>query len=208
MRPSCSDSAEQAWQNYQKVFNHSSAHVEASFDVRARLARCRILLDARRNDEAAELAQAITENSTAIELTDLNARAWALHSEAVNELGDREGAETSLQKGRQLLDEAATILEKLEVRPLVGRLLGIRERLAGLGPADPVGYPDGLSEREVEVLRFMAAGLSNQQIADELFLSRYTVVRHVANIFGKIGVSNRVEATGYAHEHNLTVEST
>ena len=43
--------------------------------------------------------------------------------------------------------------------------------------------------------------------ADELFLSRYTVVRHVSNIFAKTGAVNRAEATGYAHERRLTAES-
>ena len=68
-------------------------------------------------------------------------------------------------------------------------------------------YPDGLSEREVEVLRLVAAGHSNQMIADELFLSRYTIVRHVANIYGKIGTSNRAEAATYANQHGLLDES-
>jgi DNA-binding NarL/FixJ family response regulator len=60
-----------------------------------------------------------------------------------------------------------------------------------------------ISTREVEVLRLLAAGRSNQQIADELVISQNTVIRHVSNIFGKIGVSNRAQATAYAKDHGV-----
>jgi DNA-binding CsgD family transcriptional regulator len=60
--------------------------------------------------------------------------------------------------------------------------------------------PDGLSQREVEVLRLIAAGKSNPQIADELVISINTVQRHVSNILGKTGLANRTEAAGYARD--------
>jgi DNA-binding CsgD family transcriptional regulator/pimeloyl-ACP methyl ester carboxylesterase len=63
--------------------------------------------------------------------------------------------------------------------------------------------PDRLSLREVEVLRLIAAGKSNAQIADELVISQNTVIRHVSNIFAKTGVANRAEATSYAHRHGV-----
>jgi DNA-binding CsgD family transcriptional regulator/pimeloyl-ACP methyl ester carboxylesterase len=66
-------------------------------------------------------------------------------------------------------------------------------------------HPTGLSEREVEVLRVLAAGKSNQQIADELFISLNTVSHHLRNIFAKIGTVNRTEAASFAHQHGLTV---
>jgi DNA-binding NarL/FixJ family response regulator len=61
----------------------------------------------------------------------------------------------------------------------------------------------GLSSRESEVLRLVAAGRSNQQIADELVISQNTVIRHVSNIYAKIGAANRAEATAYAAKHGL-----
>jgi DNA-binding NarL/FixJ family response regulator len=61
-----------------------------------------------------------------------------------------------------------------------------------------------LSAREIEVLRLLAAGRSNAQIADELVISQNTVIRHVSNIFAKIGAENRTEAASYAHRYNLT----
>jgi NarL family two-component system response regulator LiaR len=60
-----------------------------------------------------------------------------------------------------------------------------------------------LSERELEVLRLMVAGLSNEQIAEQLYISRNTVRHHVHNILGKLGVANRTEAVGVAVQHNL-----
>jgi DNA-binding CsgD family transcriptional regulator/pimeloyl-ACP methyl ester carboxylesterase len=61
----------------------------------------------------------------------------------------------------------------------------------------------GLSGREVEVLRLVAAGKSNQQIANELVISLNTVRRHVSNVFDKMGVANRAEAASYAHQNHL-----
>jgi DNA-binding CsgD family transcriptional regulator len=61
----------------------------------------------------------------------------------------------------------------------------------------------GLSAREVEVLRLLASGRSNQQIADELVISLNTVRRHVSNVFDKTGVANRTEAAVYARNHGI-----
>jgi pimeloyl-ACP methyl ester carboxylesterase/DNA-binding CsgD family transcriptional regulator len=71
----------------------------------------------------------------------------------------------------------------------------------GSGPTR--GYPHGLTAREVEVLRYLAGGRTNDEIAEELFVSVRTVERHVANIYGKIGARGRANATAYALTHNL-----
>ena len=63
--------------------------------------------------------------------------------------------------------------------------------------------PGGLSAREVEVLRLVAAGLTNRAIADALTISERTVDRHVSNIFTKLDVSTRAAATAFAYEHGL-----
>ena len=78
-----------------------------------------------------------------------------------------------------------------------------------LGPAGPDTHretPGSLSRREAEVLRLLAHGRSNDEIARELVLSVRTVERHVANVYAKIGVSGRTAraaATAWAHEHGV-----
>jgi non-specific serine/threonine protein kinase len=61
----------------------------------------------------------------------------------------------------------------------------------------------GLTNRELEVLRLLAAGHNNREIGEMLFISRVTAARHVANIFNKLGVSSRAEATAFAREYGL-----
>lgn len=64
-------------------------------------------------------------------------------------------------------------------------------------------WPADLSDREVEVLRLIARGLSNREVADRLFISRKTVGRHVENLYRKIDVSSRAAAAVFAMEHDL-----
>jgi DNA-binding CsgD family transcriptional regulator len=73
---------------------------------------------------------------------------------------------------------------------------------AYLGESAPE-LPAGLSEREAEVLRLVAAGRSNREIGEELSISANTVDRHVSNILTKIGASNRAEAASFAVRHKL-----
>jgi pSer/pThr/pTyr-binding forkhead associated (FHA) protein len=63
--------------------------------------------------------------------------------------------------------------------------------------------PDGLTQREAEVLSLIASGRSNQEIAEGLVLSVRTVERHVSNVYSKIGAKNRAEATSYALSRGL-----
>jgi DNA-binding NarL/FixJ family response regulator len=64
-------------------------------------------------------------------------------------------------------------------------------------------YPDSLTSREVEILKLLASGLTSGELAAKLCLSVATIQRHIANIYGKIGVRNRAEATAYALRHQL-----
>ena len=75
--------------------------------------------------------------------------------------------------------------------------------LAGLSVETQVSPTDGLSPRELEVLRLLAAGKSNAQIADELVISLNTVNRHVSNIYGKTGAANRAQAVAYAKDRSI-----
>jgi len=76
--------------------------------------------------------------------------------------------------------------------------------LAATSPAaaspDP---PDGLTQREVEILGLIARGLTNGEIAERLFLSSHTIKTHINRIFAKTGSRDRVAAIGYAQRHNI-----
>jgi DNA-binding CsgD family transcriptional regulator len=69
-------------------------------------------------------------------------------------------------------------------------------------PAGEAGE-HGLTHRELEVLRLVAAGRTNREIADALFISIPTVKRHLTTILGKLGVPSRTAATAYARSHGL-----
>ncbi len=70
-------------------------------------------------------------------------------------------------------------------------------------PAAPEPYPAGLSAREAEVLRLVATGLSNSEVAKRLFLSSRTVNWHLTSIYRKLGSHRRTEAARFAVEHGL-----
>jgi DNA-binding NarL/FixJ family response regulator len=70
-------------------------------------------------------------------------------------------------------------------------------------PPKAATSPDGLTVREVEVLRLVAEGLTDAQVAEHLVISPLTVNSHLKAIYGKIGVSSRSAATRYAIEHYL-----
>jgi DNA-binding NarL/FixJ family response regulator len=79
-------------------------------------------------------------------------------------------------------------------------------RLAGQAPAAPAptgGLAEPLSEREVEILKLVAGGASNKEIAAQLFLAEGTVKNHVTNILGKLGVAGRLQAANRARELGL-----
>jgi len=63
--------------------------------------------------------------------------------------------------------------------------------------------PDGLTQREAEILGMIARGMTNPEIAAQLFLSNHTVKTHISRIFAKTGSRDRAAAIGYAHRHNI-----
>lgn len=117
------------------------------------------------------------------------ARVRLLVSEACRALGDDDTATLEKEAARTVFAE-------------VGAALG----QAGFGSGDTETRSSdthGLTKRELEVLRVVAAGKSNRDIADELVISERTVARHLQNIFTKLDVSSRTEAAAFAFSHGL-----
>ena len=75
----------------------------------------------------------------------------------------------------------------------------------GVEPAHVCGSaaPGGLTKREIEILRCVAAGATNKQVAEQICISEKTVARHLANLYAKLGVSSRTAAVAWAHENNV-----
>ena len=109
------------------------------------------------------------------------------------------------EQAMSLLEQALAIAEELVMPPLLERIVALQEKAESL-PVTIPAYPDGLTQREIEVLRLIADGKSNREISEELVITINTVFRHVSNIFTKIGAANRVEAASYATRHGLAQE--
>jgi DNA-binding CsgD family transcriptional regulator len=140
--------------------------------------------------------------------------AYALlrHAEALAAAGDvaaaaaAAGEAADLARGMgaaPLVEEVEALIRRARLRPVAAE---------GPAPDDEAAVPDelerlGLTAREAEVLRLVADGLSNSQIAEKLFISRKTASVHVSNILAKLGVSTRVEAAALAHRRGLAQAS-
>lgn len=121
--------------------------------------------------------------------------------EALLRAGDRAGAEAQVQ-------QAAAVARQLGAAPLMALIdqLVTRGRLGASAVEADEGAGDdglGLSARETEVLRLVAEGRSNREIAEALFISPKTASVHVSNILAKLGVAGRVEAAAVAHRVGL-----
>jgi DNA-binding NarL/FixJ family response regulator len=103
------------------------------------------------------------------------------------------------------LRRAAALAAQLGARPLAGTIAS-NARRAGvtLGAKTPAGPGRlGLTDREVEVLRLVAAGRTNRDIAADLFISAKTASVHVSNIMAKLGAANRAQAAAIAQSRGL-----
>jgi LuxR family maltose regulon positive regulatory protein len=157
-------------------------------------------------DQLLAMAQQGSRNSVVIELFLLQARVFQAQ-------GHLDSALASLHKAINLAEPEGYVRVFVdEGTPLLALL---RQYMARFGAAsypttlltactpDAEASPDALSERELEILRLIAAGMSNRQIADVLVLSVGTVKWHANNIFGKLNVKNRVQAIAKARESKL-----
>jgi DNA-binding NarL/FixJ family response regulator len=117
-----------------------------------------------------------------------SARVRVLIGMASRDLGDDDAADIELEAARAIFQELGAV-------PDLVRLDGLSRKRDGA--------PDGLTRRELQVLRLVAEGKTNRAVAGELSISEKTVARHVSNIFVKLGLSTRAAATAYAYRHDL-----
>ena len=99
------------------------------------------------------------------------------------------------EEARRLADEARAIAAPIGQT----RVVDLVDSLLTMAPEGP----DGLTDREVEVLRLLAAGLSNRAIGERLYISTNTAANHVRSILIKTGATNRTQAAMYAADHEL-----
>ncbi|MDP9298973.1 MAG: LuxR C-terminal-related transcriptional regulator [Actinomycetota bacterium] len=116
------------------------------------------------------------------------ARARILYGAAVRAAGDEDGARLELQAALASFERLGAATDAHRAAELL---------------AAGTDMPRGLTAREVEVLRLVATGRTNRDVAAELVISEHTVARHLQNIFAKVGVSSRAAATAFAFEHGL-----
>lgn len=186
-----------------------------------------VLLDAGKGDQTRQLTAELDELAGHFGCVWLEAAAAHAHGAVELAAGDPAGALPYLRKAQQLWARAEATYERGQARLLTGRALaGLGDtessrreleaartvfRQIGARPAAddaerllaPASLPAGLTAREAEVLRLVASGRSNAQIAADLVLSEKTVARHLSNIFTKLDVRSRTAATAFAFEHGM-----
>jgi DNA-binding NarL/FixJ family response regulator len=139
-------------------------------------------------DDALVALRAARDHARDLDLPYEEARARAQAAVAYRAVGDDLAAEGEL-------DAAVAIFERLGARADLERARALRR-----SAASTVG---DLSDRECEVLRQVAGGSTNREVAEALHISEHTVARHLQNIFAKLGVRSRSAATAYAYESGL-----
>lgn len=152
----------------------------------ARSARGRVQL-AQGDPEACSTLRDAVNRWTEVGVPYEVATARTLLGQACRRSDDPSGAAVAFEAARQLFDDLGVRVDARDAEP--------EPRAAEL--------PAGLTVREAEVLRLVAAGHTNKEMAATLYLSDKTVARHLSNIFVKVGVSTRSAATAFAFEHGL-----
>ncbi|MEX0683831.1 MAG: LuxR C-terminal-related transcriptional regulator [Dehalococcoidia bacterium] len=113
------------------------------------------------------------------------------------------GGDSDRKKARTLLNAALSTALELGMTRLEANATDLLAEPAIASPAQRSALPDGLTGREVEVLRLIAAGRTNAEIAEDLVLSVRTVERQITNIYRKIGARGKADATAYVLRHDL-----
>jgi DNA-binding CsgD family transcriptional regulator len=176
-RGACSELAETAAASERALLDALAAHARGAVELAERDARAGVV-------SLRHALQVWQELEAPYEA----ARTRVLIGLACRALGDQDSAVWELEAARGAFEELGAAPDLARVDELTGR-------------AEPGTH--GLSPRELEVLRLVAAGNTNRQIASTLVVSEHTVARHVQNIFTKLGVSSRTAASAFAFERDL-----
>jgi ATP/maltotriose-dependent transcriptional regulator MalT len=186
-----------------------------------------VLLATGQHDQATDIAAELESIAGSFGCPSVEARAGHAAALAALESGDPAAAMPLLRQARAVWERLGGRYETARCRVQLGRALralgdeesavtelaAARRTFAELGAAPAEWeaatlitptYPSGLTAREAEVLRLVAAGKSNPDIAAQLFLSEKTVARHLSNIFTKLDVTSRTAAAAFAYEHHIT----
>lgn len=126
--------------------------------------------------------------------------AWTCHDYAESLIDS--GEPSNVEKAVSLIDDGLEITRELGLIAIEKRFVKLKAAIE-LSSFANVQYPDDLTGREIDVLRLIAAGNTNQQIADQLVIAKSTAAKHVSNILGKTGSSNRADAASYANRNDL-----
>jgi DNA-binding NarL/FixJ family response regulator len=164
----------------------ASAYRSSGLQAAAKRSRGSVLLATGRTEEALSTLRSACTGWTELEAPYDCAKVRVLLARAYRQLGDIESSERELDAARSAFEELGAELDAKEA-----------------GGERPGKLPNGLTEREGEVLALVAAGSTNRQIAEALFLSQKTVARHVSNIFTKLDVTSRTAAARFAFEHGI-----
>jgi ATP/maltotriose-dependent transcriptional regulator MalT len=188
-----------------------------------------ILLESKDTQKAREAAEELNEIAARINTSYLNAMASRAYGSVLLAEGDADNALKQLRQSWSAWERLEIPYESARCRVLIARAcrdLGDAETakmefntakwvFQQLGAAPDIQRVDnqikpvrkeslhGLTARQLEVLRLVAGGMSNREIAGKLYISERTVERHVSDIFNKLNVSSRAAATAYAYIHQL-----
>ena len=150
--------------------------IEATFQIRRKLPGCQVLMLTTFDDEE-YVVKSLQAGATGYLLKDIPA--------------------ADLAQAIRLIRAGIYQLSPSVAGKLVGQL-GVKSRPAALSPLE-----HDLTERELEVLRLLAAGATNREIAETLVVSEGTVKNHVSNILSRLGLRDRIQAALYAYDHDL-----
>jgi DNA-binding CsgD family transcriptional regulator len=185
----------------------------AAGDADGARSACAELEETAARHESAMLSAMAGHGRGAVELAEGNARAALAALRPAAQTWQELGAPYEAACARVLIaaacralgDADAALLDLEAARDVFVRLGAARDVawVESVLQPEPDRKPHGLTLRELEVLRLVAAGKSNREIASELVISEHTVARHVQNIFAKLRVSSRTAAGAFAFEHEL-----